>query len=123
MPTRIDTSYCRFCYSLINVTCASAAPVNLRWYLDVNGPPPPLTLLLLGGRGWSSPNITKSVPQARKSRVRSKRVVLLRLFFINEGRTKYVSVILSDERVDAIAEGLPMLRDGMCDGNPFGCRG
>jgi len=71
-----------------------------------------------------------------------KRVLLRRLFFINENRNKYVSVgfypirdclplvefgvvrrdggpktlILSDEQVDAMAEGLPMLRDAMCSG-------
>jgi len=69
-----------------------------------------------------------------------KRVLLLRLFFINEDRTKYVSVgfypapdylplmefgvvrrgdgtktlNLSDEQLDAMAEGLPMLLDAMC---------
>ena len=70
-----------------------------------------------------------------------KRVLLRRLSFINEDRTKYVSVgfypaceylplvefgvvrkgggpktlILSDEQVDALAEALPTLRD-MCNG-------
>jgi len=73
-----------------------------------------------------------------------KRVLLRRLFFINEDRTKYVSVgcypardylplvefgvvrrgggpktlIFSDEQVDAMAEGLPMLWDAMCIGEP-----
>ena len=68
--------------------------------------------------------------------------MLRRLFFINEDRTKYVSVgfypardylplvefgvvrrgggpktlILSVEQVDAMAEALPMLRDAMCSG-------
>ena len=68
-----------------------------------------------------------------------KRVLLRRLFFINEDRTKYVSVgfypardslpswgrserrwavtlILSDELVDVVAEGLPMLCDVICSG-------
>jgi hypothetical protein len=71
-----------------------------------------------------------------------KRVLLRRLFFINEDRTKYVSVglypardylplvefgvfrrgggpktlILIDEQVDALAEALPTLRDDMCCG-------
>ena len=71
-----------------------------------------------------------------------KRVLLRRLFFINEDRTKYVSVgfypardyltlvefgvvrrgggpktiILSDEQVDAMAEALPMLWGAMCSG-------
>ena len=70
------------------------------------------------------------------------RVMLLRQFFINEEGTKYVSVgffpardyipleeigigrtdggpktiILSDEQVDDMAEGLPMLRGAMCCG-------
>ena len=30
------------------------------------------------------------------------------------------TIILSDEQVDAMAEGLPMLRDAMCGGNPVG---
>jgi hypothetical protein len=71
-----------------------------------------------------------------------KRVLLRRLFFINENRTKYVSVgfypardylplaefsavrrgggpktlILSDEQVDIMAEGLPMIRDATFSG-------
>jgi hypothetical protein len=71
-----------------------------------------------------------------------KRVLLRRLFFINEDRTKYVCVgfypardylplvefgivrrgggpktlILSHEQVDALAEVLPTLRDDMCSG-------
>ena len=71
-----------------------------------------------------------------------KRVLLRRLFFINENRNKYVSVgfypirdclplvefgvvrrdggpktlILSDEQVDAMAEDLPMLCDVICSG-------
>ena len=71
-----------------------------------------------------------------------KRVLLRRLFFINEDRTEYVSVgfypardylplvdfgvvrrgggrktlILSDEQVDAQAEALPTLWDDMCSG-------
>ena len=71
-----------------------------------------------------------------------KRVLLRRLFFINENRTKYVSVgfypalaylplvefgvvwrgdgpkdiILSDKEVNAMAEGLPKLCDAMCSG-------
>ena len=70
------------------------------------------------------------------------RVLLRRIFFINEDRTKYVSVgfypardtlslvefafvrrgggpktlILSDEQVVALAEALPTLRDAMCSG-------
>jgi len=71
-----------------------------------------------------------------------KRVLLRRLFFINEDRTKYVSVgfypardslpswgrserrwavtlILSDELVDVVAEGLPMLRGAMCNGDSY----
>jgi hypothetical protein len=70
------------------------------------------------------------------------RILLRRLFFINEDRTKYVSVgfypardylplvefgvarrdggpktlILCDEQVDEMAEALPMLRDAMCSG-------
>jgi len=73
-------------------------------------------------------------------------VLLRRLFFINEDRTKYVSVgfypardylrlvefgvvrrggapktlILSDEQVDALAETLPTLRDDMCIGEAVG---
>ena len=69
-----------------------------------------------------------------------KMVLLRQLFFINEERTKFVSVgfypardylplveftvsrrcggpktlILSDEQLDAMAEALPMLRDAMC---------
>ena len=71
-----------------------------------------------------------------------KRMLLRRLFFINEDRTKYVSVsfypardylplvefrfsrrdggtktlILCDEQVDAMAEALPMLRDAKFSG-------
>jgi hypothetical protein len=71
-----------------------------------------------------------------------KRVLLRRLFLINENGTKYVSVgfypalyylpltefgvvrrgggpktlILSDEQVDAMAKALHMLRDAMCSG-------
>ena len=71
-----------------------------------------------------------------------KKVLLRRLFFINEDRTKYVSVsfypardylpllefgvlrmaggpktlIFSDEQVDALAETLPTLRGDMCSG-------
>ena len=71
-----------------------------------------------------------------------KLVLFRRLFFINEVRSKYVSVcfypahdylplvefgvvrrgggpktlILKDKQVDAMAEGLPMLRDAMCSG-------
>jgi hypothetical protein len=71
-----------------------------------------------------------------------KRVLLRRLFLINQDRAKYVSVgfypardylplvefgvvrrgggpktlILKDKQVDAMAEGLPMLRDAMCSG-------
>jgi len=79
-----------------------------------------------------------------------KRVLLLRLFFINEEWTKYVSVgfysaceylplvefavvrrdsgsktlILCDEQVNAMAKGLPMLRDAMCSEKmSFGGRG
>jgi hypothetical protein len=77
-----------------------------------------------------------------------KRVLLRRLFIINEDRTKYVSVgfypardyltlvefgvlrraggtkklILSDEQVDALAETLPTLREDMCSGGARGCR-
>jgi hypothetical protein len=78
-----------------------------------------------------------------------KRELLLRLFYINEDRTKYVSVgfypprvclslvefwvvwrggvpktlILNDEQVDAMAEGIPMLRDAMSSGEPsVACR-
>jgi hypothetical protein len=77
-----------------------------------------------------------------------KRVLLRRLFFINEDRTKYVSVgfypardylplvefgvlrrgggpktlILSDEQVDALAETLPTLREDMCSGEAGGRR-
>ena len=69
-----------------------------------------------------------------------KRALLRRLFFINDERTKYVSVgfypardylplvefgvvrrggrpetlVLSDEHVDAMVEDIPMLRDAMC---------
>jgi len=72
----------------------------------------------------------------------TKRILLLRLFIINEERTKYVSVcfyhardylllvefrdvrrggepknlILSHEKVDAMAERFPMLWDTMCSG-------
>ena len=72
-----------------------------------------------------------------------KRVLLRRLFFINEDRTKYVSVgfypaydylplvefvvvrsgvvpktlILCDEQVDAMAEAMPTLRDAICSGD------
>ena len=72
----------------------------------------------------------------------SNRVLLRRLFFINEDRTKYVSVgfypsrdylplvqfgvvrrggghkilILSDEQLDAMAEALPTLRVAVCSG-------
>jgi hypothetical protein len=75
-----------------------------------------------------------------------KSVLLRRLFFIIEDRTKYVSVgfypardylplvefggfrrvcgpntiILSEKPVAAIAEGLPMLRDAVCGGNTVG---
>jgi len=70
MSSRHDTSYCRLCWSPINCTCASSAPVTLRWRLDVNGPPPPtlLLFLLLGRRGWSSsklPSVPTSVPIPR----------------------------------------------------------
>jgi hypothetical protein len=77
-----------------------------------------------------------------------KRVLLRRLFFINEDRTKYVSVgfypardyiplvefgvlrraggpktlNLGDEQVDALAETLPTLRGDMCSGGARGCR-
>jgi len=77
-----------------------------------------------------------------------KSVLLRRLFFINEGRTKYVSVgfypardylplvefgvlrraggsktlILSDEQVDALADTLPTLREDMWSGGARGCR-
>jgi len=77
-----------------------------------------------------------------------KRVLLRRLFFINEDRTKYVSVgfypardylpqvefgvlrraggpktlILGEEQVDALAETLPTLRGDMCSGGARGCR-
>ena len=73
-----------------------------------------------------------------------KRVLLRRLFFINEDRTKYVSVgfytardslplvefgvlrrawgpktlILGDEQVDALAETLPTLRGDVCRVEP-----
>ena len=75
-----------------------------------------------------------------------KRLLLYRLFFINEERTEYVSVcfypardykplvefgvvrtggahkniILNDEHVDALAVGLSRLRDAMCFGDPAG---
>jgi len=78
----------------------------------------------------------------------SRRVLLRRLFFINEDRTKYVSVgfypardylphvefgvlrraggpktlILGEEQVDALAETLPTLRGDMCSGGARGCR-
>ena len=71
-----------------------------------------------------------------------KRVLLRRLFFMKEDRTEYLSVgfyyaldylplvefgvvrryagpktlILIDEQVDALSEGLTMLRDAMCSG-------
>jgi hypothetical protein len=77
-----------------------------------------------------------------------KRVLLRRLFFINEDRNKYVSVglypardylplvefgvlrragcpktlILGDEQVDTLAEFLPTLRGDMCSGGARGCR-
>ena len=77
-----------------------------------------------------------------------KRVLLRRLFFINEDGTKFVSVgfyparhylplvefgvlrragcpktlILGDEQVDALAETLPTLRGDMCSGGARGCR-
>ena len=77
-----------------------------------------------------------------------KRVLIRRLFFINEERTKYVFVgfyssrdylpqvefgvlrrdggtktlILGDEQVDALAEILPTLREDMCRGEAGGCR-
>jgi hypothetical protein len=73
-----------------------------------------------------------------------KRVLLRRLFFFNEDRTKYVSVgfycardyqtlvdfrvvrrdggaktiIINDDPICALAEGLPNLRDAMCSGEP-----
>ena len=78
-----------------------------------------------------------------------KSLLLRRLFFIIEDRTKYVSVgfypardclplvefgvfrrvcgpntiILSENPVAAIAEGLPMLRDAVCGGNTVGVSG
>jgi hypothetical protein len=79
-----------------------------------------------------------------------KRVLLRRLFFINENRTKHVSVgfyaardylplvefgvvrrgggpktlILSDEQVDALAEALPKRQDDTCCGETsFGVEG
>jgi len=77
-----------------------------------------------------------------------KRVLLRRLFFINEYRIKYVSVvfypvrdylplvefgvlrrgdgpktlILSDEQVDALVETLRTLREVVCSGEAGGCR-
>jgi len=77
-----------------------------------------------------------------------KRMLLRRLYFINEDRTKYVSVgfypardylplvvfgvlrraggpktlILSDEQVDALAGTIPTLREDMCSGGARGCR-
>jgi hypothetical protein len=77
-----------------------------------------------------------------------KKVLLRRLFFIKEDRTKYVYVgfypasvylllvefgvlrgaggpktpILSDEHVDELAETLPTLREDMCSGGAGGCR-
>ena len=77
-----------------------------------------------------------------------KSVLLRRLFFINEDRTKYVSVgfypardylplvefgvlwraggpkipILSDEQVDELAETLTTLREDMCSGGAGGCK-
>ena len=73
--------------------------------------------------------------------------MLLRLFFINDDRTKYVSVcfypardslpllefgvvrrgggpktlLLSDKQMDALAEVLPILWDAMCNGETFVC--
>jgi len=75
-----------------------------------------------------------------------KRVLLRRLFFINEWLTKYVSVgsypandylplvdfgvlrigggpktlILRDEQVDTLAETLPTLREDLCSGKAWG---
>jgi hypothetical protein len=52
-----------------------------------------------------------------------KKVLIRRLFFTNQERNKYVSVgfypardnlALLNEQLDAMAEGLPMLRDAMC---------
>jgi len=51
MPTRFDTSYCRFCCSPINRPFASyALSLLLRWQLDANGPTPPMALQEPSGR-------------------------------------------------------------------------
>jgi hypothetical protein len=97
--------------------------------------------LLLGRRGWNSCSLpTFCTYWPTNPSFDPKWILLRRLFFINEDRTKYVSLgfypardylplvefgvirrgggpktlILKDKQVDAMAEGLSMLRDAMC---------
>jgi len=93
-----------------------------------------------------TPNICTYWPNNPSFNLKS--VLLRRLIFINEGRTKYVSVgfypardylslvgfgvprragspkslILSDEQVAALSETLPTLRGDMCSAGAGGCR-
>ena len=120
-----------------------ASPVTLPWLLNGNGHLLPRTLLLPGRRGWRGWSLPTSIPIGPTIMNSIQRGLLLRrLFFINEDRTKYVCVgfypardylplvefrvvwggdgpktlILGDEPMEALAEALPTLRGYMCSG-------
>ena len=94
LPTLHDTSYCRICFNPIQVTCTSIARVTV----------------ITSRRKRSSVANAAAASAARRNRVVQlestnmctywpanpafdpKRFLLRRLFFINEDRTKYVSV-------------------------------
>jgi len=149
MPCRSDTSYCRFCCSPINWPCTSPViSLLLRWLLDADDPvqlcQAPIGRRYVSSRRgkWRScPPPTRSVPTAPNPAFDPKWVLLRRMFFINEDKTKHVSVgyypardyqplveygairmggskclILADEQVVALADCLPSIRDSMCVG-------
>ena len=73
--------------------CTSNSPVTLQWLLDGIGQLPPPKLLLQGRRGMEELEPTNFCTYWPNNRAFDpKRMLLRRLFFINEYRTKYVCV-------------------------------